>query len=60
MFRCEICNWQTSDEKEFYNHLSRHSKEEVRKLRKLAKMAIENPELYEKFMLEMAKIESND
>ena len=50
---CELCNraWASNNLEtilqQFYEHLSKHTREEVEALRKLAKLQIENPEAYE-------------
>ena len=50
---CELCNrvWASTNLEtilqQFYEHLSKHTREEVEALRKLAKLQIENPEAYE-------------
>jgi DNA-directed RNA polymerase subunit F len=50
---CELCNkaWASTNLEtilqQFYEHLSKHTREEVEALRKLAKLQIGNPETYE-------------
>jgi hypothetical protein len=56
-FTCELCNFSTNSEDRFIEHLKTHTKEELRKLRDLTKLSIENPQIYEQFLLEMAFLE---
>jgi uncharacterized protein YgfB (UPF0149 family) len=50
---CELCNkaWASTNLEtilqQFYEHLNKHTREEVEALRKLAKLQIENPEAFE-------------
>jgi site-specific DNA-adenine methylase len=50
---CPLCNkaWSSNDIEaileEFYKHLSKHTKEELQVLKRLAELELKNPEAYE-------------
>lgn len=55
---CELCERLFTSEESFLKHLKeKHTREEVEKLKLLAKLALENQEAYEELLWEMRRME---